>query len=216
MNDPSQSDLAMRGLSDLNLMDNALSISLRALLCAEIPTSVQRVTMAVPSTPYGKIVFNAVKYALGVKEWSSAARIDVRRLQLVSQCLIFIEMTPLWNRALQQHGLVVLLFAPLMRRVLEATNKARGRNAAASQRNALSSYMAAALAMCRWINVAELLRQPLRDWHAQERKTLERNARAGRRERQTQQAHSTRMTALDWANRLSIESTYIHFSFSCF
>lgn len=170
------------GLATLHLAENApVSPALRELLTAAIPSSVRQVTMVVPGIPCASVAFNAARHALGVADWATAQDNELRRLQLLSQWLAVVETSQEWRRALEQHGLALLLFPPLAGNILALTNKVRGRVASASLRNALAHYHAVALALCRWLHVVEQLRQPLHDWYETTSKGFEREARAAKR-----------------------------------
>ena len=165
--------------SDLSMM----TPSLRAICEQPIPKSVQHVVMASVTTFEAKVLFNLVCHALGIADMTAAARSDLQRLQLLSQWLVAAEAYAEGFKALKCHGLALLLFPPLASRILQTANKARGRTASSSRRNALAHFGAAAMAVFRWLHVPESLRLPLLDCQAQERSSLERAARLTRRER---------------------------------
>ncbi len=120
---------------------------------------------------------------------------------------------------LDEHGVASLLFPPLVQEALQLVNRARGREAFASRRNALAHYFQVSMALCRWFHVAESMRQPLRDWYDGEQKALDKGARAAKRlHRQASTAGASafveplpmeerRVTALDWVERISLDST---------
>ncbi len=206
------------GLRALQLSDATLSPNLRTLLTAAIPSSVRRVTLTVPTSPCAKAAFNAVRHALGVSDRTSAEECDLRRLQLLSQCLLVVETSHDWRSALEQHGLALFLFPPVAGEILEFTNKMRGRLASSSQRNALAHFYANAMALCRWLHVAEQLRQPLRDWYETKSKALERAARSAKRmqlqaavdppPRSAVEEVPHRLTSLDHVNEIPIERMF--------
>ncbi len=180
MFDRVNSGIADKGLCVLRLDEATLSASLRTILSATIPSSVQQVTFTVLSEPCTQVAFNAVRHALGVSKWTKAEKNDLRRLQLLSQCLVVVEASRDWRWALEQNGLALLLFPPIMDEILAFSNKVRGRMASASQRNALAHYYALALALCRWLHVVECLRQPLHDWYEVKTQALERESRSAK------------------------------------
>ncbi len=214
--DPVQSDIAIKGLLNLNLTEPTLSSSLRLVLMSTVPPRVREVTLAVPSTLSGRVLLNCVRHALGLSSWDQRDDTELRRLQLLSQCVLVMESSRDWRYALETYGLATLLYAPLISAVLDFTNKARGRIAYASQRNALAHFYACAVALCRWVHVVEQLRQPLYDWYANKSKEFERGAREAKRiHRLTatdggeDASSSLPDPALPWASNITIEGKLI-------
>jgi len=59
-----------------------------------------------------------MRHALGVSDCATAEENDLRRLLLLSQCLAVVETSQEWRRALERHGLALLLFPPLAGEIL--------------------------------------------------------------------------------------------------
>ena len=59
-------------------------------------------------------------------------------------------------RALQRHGVAVLLFPPLVSQLLAQVNKARGRQSASAQRNCAARFNHLATALFRWLKYDSL------------------------------------------------------------
>lgn len=54
-------------------------------------------------------------------------------------------------RALQQYGVAVFLFPPMINLLLAQVNKARNRQSASALRNTAARYFSVAIAMFRWL-----------------------------------------------------------------
>jgi hypothetical protein len=73
------------------------------------------------------------------------------------------------------------------------------------------------MALCRWFHVAESMRQPLKDWYDQEQRALEKGARAAKRLHASAApdlgegvpVEERRVTALDWVERISLDSALL-------
>ncbi len=106
-----------------------------------------------------------------------------------------------YRRLIERHGVALFLFPPMLGKLVDQANKARGRVSASAQRNCAARVNHLALALCRWLkcerfvpvralffpsllvcvcSVSERLRTPLADWYESWRKALERGARQAR------------------------------------
>lgn len=162
-----------------------LSISstspLQSMLVRPVPTVVQHVVISALMSSTAKFIFNLTRHALGINNWDEAPRIDLQRIQLLSQCLLAMESNSNWSTALEEAGVAAILYVPLSGHVLECVNKIRGRSSFAARRNVAALFHQAALALCRHLHAVESLRQPLYDWYESTRITLERGAREAKR-----------------------------------
>jgi hypothetical protein len=163
-----QSDVVTKGLDDLRLTNPRLSPPLRALLSLPVPRKVKSVLFTVPTTEQGKVLFNLVRHALELRALDEAAVvIDLQRLQMASQLIAMvcpvallapsslqIEPWPAHRRLLEQHGVALLLFPPLLARLFEQTNRSHGRASPASIRNCLARVHFVTTALCRWFKCA--------------------------------------------------------------
>ena len=74
---------------------SSLSPALRAKCSQPLPA--QHVSMAALSTSEAKTAFHLVRHALGIEAIKEAARVDLQRLQLLSQWLASAEAYPSWH-----------------------------------------------------------------------------------------------------------------------
>ncbi len=94
------SEIALKGLARLELSSPGLSSSMRAVLSLVVPTTVDHVVFASLALPRSKVAFNLGRHSLiGLTEWKDADRVDLQRLQVLSQVLLVMETQREWSRA---------------------------------------------------------------------------------------------------------------------